>query len=233
MDKKDKKLADESIQEAQTVPSAADGGTVSPDHSMTVAKPAGAITGPQTGIGIRGMEDIPPNMIVLPYAKIVQPSSRKTQLADGSEAPVGNFYFTDIQESHPELDFVILKATVQDREFPDPDKPGTMQKKTQLYALIYLPEKMQLRILIISRSGFTPWGRLIARMKNDDIRDAWEYVIHANTILTVNEKGKFYVPSFQLDRKLEVAELEQMEQLYGQYYGALDRRDFDVDETVD
>jgi hypothetical protein len=204
---------------------------VVPEHSLsTEVKPtAVAVQRSAMGVGIQGMEDIPGSMIAVPFCRLVQPTSKKTELSDGKEAPAGSFFFNDIQESFESLSFVLLRAKHEqkkvdaDGNFVRADYVGPTFFKPQVSILGVTTDTNKLFIISLSVKSFSSFGKLIAKFKSLQIDKTWRFQLKATSEKQENIKGKFYVVNFQLGEELSGEELAQMEETALQYGVALDR----------
>jgi hypothetical protein len=190
-----------------------------------------AITGPATGLSIEGLQDVPVNIIPVPFVRVVQGQSKKIVLAtpikdaagnDVTEAPEGTFYFNDIQECFRQLSFVMLRAKQQIVEF---ERDGEKKPTRQMLILGITTDTKKLFILALSVMSFSNFGRLMARFKEKKVSRAWEYEIIATSEKQENDKGKFWVQNFKIGEKLNNDQLDEMEQVYSEYGGALERQE--------
>src|SRR5581483_10112539 len=161
------------------------------------------------GIAIQGLEGVPASILPIPFVKLVQGTSKKIELEDGKDAPVGSFYFTDLQK-----DF--------EREV---NGVMTMVPTKQLLLLGIALDRQKLFILTLSVMSFSNFGRLISKFKDVKVSATWEYEIKATAEKMENKKGKFQIANFQIGRKLTEEEIGQMAQTYAEYGGVLERED--------
>jgi hypothetical protein len=206
--------------------------------AVAVASQRRELAGPMRGFNIEGLQDVDVSILAVPFVRLVQPTSKKIELTNGKDAEVGSYYFNDLQEAYASLDFVMLRAKQQVKEFDREVTDEKGQKKTikvptrQLAVLAINLEKKKLFVLTLSISSFSNFGRLIAKFKDQKISAVWEYELEAFSAKKENDKGKFYVADFKIGRKLSEEELEEMAQIYGEYGGVLEREDIPAaDET--
>lgn len=181
-----------------------------------------ALVAPGTGIDIQGLEDVSPAMLPIPFVKLVQPSSDNIKLASGMDAQKGTFYFTDIQKSESVLKFILLRAKQQIVEF---ERGGKKVPTPQIALLCVTTETKKLFILPLSKTGFSPFGKMIAKFKEANVSTSWEFEIKATTVQKTNDKGTYYIPDFQLERQMTPSELDELSDMYGQFGASLDRED--------
>lgn len=228
MNQTDEKLAAETV--ASATP--AENKTLSEEHTMTVQRSKASIALRNAGVPIEGMQDLPASMMALPYVKLVQRMTTKAKLTDGEDAKVGTYYFTDTQESVSELELIILRTKVVERDFID-DK-GESKHSTQLFSLCIRGDMEKMFILILPVTSFTPFGRLIAKFKEMKLQSAWEHMVKATTEDAQNKRGQAYkIANLQIGRKLTPDEVDKMAELYGEYGGVLERRDIVEDGEVE
>lgn len=177
-----------------------------------------------TGIPIEGLQDVSVSLLPVPFVKLVQPTSKNVDLADGkTEASQGTFYFTDLQVAVPELNFVLLRAKQEIVEFDDKD--GKKIKVPKIALLCRTMETQKLFIISLSRTGFSPFGKLIAKLKEAKMPASWHVEVKATTERKENDMGKFYVPSFNIVRNMSQDEIDELATAYGEFGAALDRED--------
>lgn len=182
-----------------------------------------ALANPNLGIDIQGLEEVPVTLIPIPFVKLVQPTSTKTTLADGkSEAQAGTFFFTDTQVSVNELNFVLLKAKHGNQTY---ERDGQKVSSPRLMVLGVSRENKKLFILPLSVMSFSNFGKLVAKLKDNNIKSTWRFEITATTEKQENQKGKYYTANFQIGEELEEQEYLAMEGLANQYGIALNRNE--------
>lgn len=174
------------------------------------------------GIPIDGLESVPTNILPVPFVRLVQGTSSKIELENGEDAPVGSFYFNDLQRAYKELPFVLLRAKYQIKEF---EREGKLVPTKQILLLGMTLETKKLFILTLSVMSFSNFGGLIAKFKEKGVTAVWEYEIKATSEKMENKKGKFQIANFQVVRKVTEEELNDLAEAYGEYGGVLDRED--------
>lgn len=216
MDKDDKKMVDKTVKNPRPA------GNVSEEHSMTTVHPQ-SLAAQVPGIPIGGFQELPLSMLALPYVVIVQ-GLTDVYLTDGkTPAPKGQWYFNDVRTTQEEIHFISLRAKVVVKEVLN-DKTGLMEKRQKLYALCANMEDMELFIMVLPVTSFTAWGRMMAQMKKNGVKDSFEYSLLGKVVKAVNKRGhKYFVGDFILEEKLSEETMKEMKSKYGQYGGVLDR----------
>lgn len=202
------------------------------ESSLSTVPKETALTTPGgfRGVNIEGFEAIPASMVAVPYCRLVQPSSKNTTLADGSEATAGHFLFNDIQETTPQLDFCLLRAKHEmkwvnkDGNFVTPEAEDKDHQKAVVSILGITLDTDKLFVLSLSATSFTAFGKLLAKFKALKVTQSFTYRIVASTCKTENKKGKFYVIDFTLEDKLEADEVTKMSTIACEYGVVLDRQ---------
>lgn len=190
------------------------------ENKMTVKNSSSSLTVPDFGINIEGLQDVPVSVLPVPFVKLVQGTSTKIELEDGKDAPVGTFYFTDLQQAFEQLSFVLLRAKYQIKEF---ERDGEMVPTKQMLLLGITLDTQKLFILTLSVMSHSNFGRLVSKLKDRKTKHVWEYEVIATSEKMENKKGKFQVVNLQVGRKISDEEVEQMAKTYGEYGGVLDR----------
>lgn len=206
-------------------------GNLSEEHGLSTVAPSSVAKPNQfKSVGIQGMEDIPTSLIAIPYCRLVQPSSKKTEDENGQEVPAGNFLFNDTQKAVPELNFILLrskhefKLVDESGQFVPEDYPGVTRQKQQVSILGITTDTEKLFILSLSPTSFSAFGRLIAKFKDMKVDKTWRFVLKATTEKVENAKGKFYVLKLDIGQELQGEELERMDKTAMEYGLALDRQ---------
>ena len=181
------------------------------------------------GLGIEGLEDVPVSVLPVPFLRLVQPSSRKIDLANGKEAGVGNYYYNDTQTELESLKFALLKAKVGKSEY---EVDGEMRISTKLNILGFDLERKKVFILTLSVMSISNFGSLVANFKQKEANKTWEYEVVATSSKRENKKGKFYVAEFQLGEKIDPKVLEDLENNAKAYGSALNRDLSETDATA-
>ncbi len=184
------------------------------------------------GVNIGGLESIPASMVAVPYCRLIQPTSKKTiQSSNGQDARLGSFFFNDIQESVPELNFVLLRAKHElkqvdkDGQFVTPDYIGELGKPKPVVSILGITtDTDKLFILSISATSFSSFGKLIAKLKSLQIDKTWRFSFKATSEKMENAKGKFYVVNFEIGEELKDTQSEQMQKTAQEYGVVLDRQ---------
>ena len=183
------------------------------------------------GLGIAGLEEVPADILPVPFVKLVQPTSQNVELVDGKEAAVGSYFFTDTKTEIESLEFVILKAKHGEVTFTD--KEGKQTAKKALLILGVLPETEKVFILSLSVMSFSGFGKLVAMLKDQKVNAVWERRVIATSHKVENDKGKFYVADFQLGDALTGEEVAQMGEYCNKYAGVVSAKlNVDNEEVV-
>jgi len=175
-----------------------------------------------TAFDIKGLEDIPISMMPVPWVRLVQPTSQKVDMADGKDASVGSFYFSDTKTSVDKLDFIMLRAKIGSISF---ERDGKMQDVSKLAILGMILDNKKIFVLSLPVTSFGSFSVLIALMKEQNLEKTWEYVISLTSEKRENDRGKFYVAKFNLGQKVEPDLIAELEEKYHQYGSVLDRKD--------
>lgn len=227
MDKKEQKDIDEIMDKTN----------IQKEHSLTTEmRPTSSLVGHVPGIAIEGLEDVPMNMVALPYLRLVQPTSKKVQMESGKDAPTGSFLFNDTQESFEELDFILLRAKKEDRRVDEKgmwvndDYEGKTFLKPRLVILGITLNQDKLFILGLSSTSFSSFGRLLAKLKGLEVRRSWQFAIKMTSEMQENDKGKYAIANFQLQKELTENQLEFYTKTALEYGVILDRSDIVYEE---
>lgn len=219
--KKDEAEMQQSIDEAEN--------NIHDEHALTVA-PRGAVATPFKGIDIEGLESVSMSMVAVPYVRLIQPTSKKTENDKGKEAMAGNFLFSDTQREVGELNFVLLRAKQQVKavdengQFVADDSPDRVGGKQQLSVLGYDPTDEKLFILSLSVTSFSGFGKLIAKFKSMKLDKTWRFHITGTSTKVENAKGKFYVADFKIGKEIVGEELETITKIARDYGVILDKQ---------
>lgn len=221
--KKDEQEIKEAVDEAES--------NISEEHSLSTVEVPQALAAPQAfkGVDIQGLESVPAYMVAVPFCRLIQPTSKKTEMADGKEAPQGSFLFNDTQESVSELDFVLLRAKHEykrvnkDGQFVDSSYIGETKQKPQVSILGITRDTDKLFILSLSSTSFSGFGKLIAKFKSLQIDKTWRIALKATSKKTENDKGKYYIVNFTMGKELTENEMQAMEKTASEYGVVLDR----------
>jgi len=175
-----------------------------------------------TGMKIEGLEDIPMAMKPIPWVRLVQPTSKKIELSDNSDAPVGTFYFNDTKSTTPKLEFILLRAKKGTQDF---ERDGVITPTPKLAILGVTADKLKPFVLSLSVTSFGSFGVLLSQMEELGITKSREYILTLTADKQENEKGKYYIARFNLARKVDEDKLAELDNLYYQYGTILDRSD--------
>lgn len=184
-------------------------------------KESGLMEPVKGGLEIQGLEDVPASIMPIPYLRLVQPSSKKIEVAKGKDAEAGTFYFNDIQASYEIVEFALIKAKHGMQTF---ERDGEITDQVKLAILGMTLDSSKLFVITLSVMSFTNFGSLVAKMKEAGITKTWENKIIMSSEKQENDKGKYYTARFELGEKLSKEQIENLENLHAQYGAVLDRK---------
>ena len=167
--------------------------------------------------GIEGVE-VNPAIIPIPLVRLVQGTSQNIEIEDGKDAAVGTFHFSDTKTAVEKLEFILLKAKQTKATF---ERDGEMVTVDKMLLLGYLKESDKVFILSLPATSFSPFGSLIARLKDKKVKKIYEYGVIATSLKTENEKGKFYIINFELGNPLNEKEIKDYDSLAQKYSSSL------------
>jgi len=178
---------------------------------------------------IVGLEEISPNIVPVPWYKVVYSNSTNV-----GESEPGTIYMGDIGKSCKTLNCVILRAKERTVEFENP-RTGNMEKKRVIGILgANIDRGLEPFILSISVSSFTNFGFLVKEIKERKATVVWEYPVQISTEKAESSrvennkivKNAYYKLNFVLGQeKIKKEDLETLEEKYNQVGGSLDRYD--------
>lgn len=175
------------------------------------------------GMGIHGLENVPTSAISLPIVKLVQPTSRDIELPDGTDAPVGQFFFTSLGEAQPELRMAIISAHVGEHTFQDDD--GNAITKTQASILGVERSRQMLFLTRFSATSLSAFGKLMSQIKNAGMDAAWVREVIVTSEKRESAKGKFWVAKFALGEPVSENEAAEYVQTWMSMSDYFDRED--------
>ena len=178
------------------------------------------------GINIQGLEEADPATIPLPFARLVQPTSKGVKTSEGEEAPVGSFFFSDTNTALESPIIVILKGKHGVKTFNDMTTGEPVQKKV-LAVLGYIPETEKVFILTLSVMSFNGFGHFMAQLKEKHAEACFQYQTTISSHLVENDRGKFYVADFNLGEELSDELYVKAAKLYAQYQSVVSTKPFD------
>ncbi len=197
----------------------------------------------QTGekmMAVEGLEDIPVSMIPVPIYKLVQPGSTKIATSDGGDAPAGTILMKDNGEAVESFKFLLLRAKRQVRKFLDDDN---IEQQSPVITILGLniDRGFSPFVLSLSVASFSPFGKLMAQIKEAKITTAWQFTIKVTTEKQEMEKNtssgrkmvKYWILNFVLG-KTETSEedLKIAELAYQEFAASLDRGQVNEDKGV-
>jgi len=231
INKNEEKIIQKSLEEWEN--------NISTEHTLSTLSADTQITTPGgfRGVDIDGLNDIPSSMIAVPYLRLIQPSSKKTEMADGKETPWGQFLFSDTQNAFETLNFVLLRAKHELKKvdangmYVGEDYAGPTRSKAQVTILGITTDTDRLFILSLSVTSFSSFGKLIAKFKNLQVDKSYRFELNLSSEKIENDKGKFAIVNFKINKELDKKELEQMQKVAFEYGLVLDRQEI-VGEEV-
>ncbi len=207
--------------------------TIKVDESKVVADTRGTVS-------IKGLEEVPSNIIPVPFYKLVQPGSTNVSLADGEDAAPGYIFMMDSGTSTSSLKFALLRAKRIPREFTN-DR-GELVNTVTMGVLGINVENFSPFILSVSVASFSNFGRLMKQFKDKKADCAWKYpiTITSEKREEVKDTGqgtrtvKYYVLNFAVANKpFEEEELNLLSDAYEEFAGSLDRnQETDAKPTI-
>lgn len=192
--------------------------------------------------GIRGLEDVPRNIIPLPYYKLVQPGSTNVETNEGEDAQAGSFLMRDIGKSVSELQMIILRAKRQVDEY-EAELVGPKKRVVSLGIVgADLTRDMKPFMMKLPVSSFSNFGRLVSQMQEKNVENVWDYPVTVRTEKVETQKQtdrgmqqvKFWIANFELiDTKLTKKQLQQAEEAYAEFATHLDRNSNEDETEID
>lgn len=181
-----------------------------------------------TDLGIIGLEDIPVSMLPVPFVRLIQPSSRDTEIASGQEAVPGSYFFNDTKETTTDLKFALLKAKHGEMTFKRDEQITTSLRVAILGVRLdnFKPFTMTLSVM-----SFNNFGAMVSQLKAKGVKASYEYAITATSEKQENKKGKYYVAKFSLGDKLDEETITKLQQLSIQYESSLDRKSDNTEDV--
>lgn len=181
------------------------------------------------GLGIQGLEDVPSSILPIPYLRLIQPSSQKTETSKGKEAVAGTFYFNDTKTEYESVTFALIKAKYGMQSF---ERDGEMKESVKLALLGMTLDTNKLFIITLSVMSFTSFGSLVAQMKEAKMKSTWEKAITVTSEKQENDKGKYYVAKFELGDDLTQAQIHNLASKHQEFGTVLDRKDQQASEVT-
>lgn len=200
------------------------------EHSLSTSPKELSVAGQFRGVDIEGLESVPMSMVAVPFCRLIQPTSKKTERSDGKEATQGSFFFNDIQEEVASLHFVLLRAKHEmkrvdlDGNYVGPDYDGPTKPKPQVSILGITTDTNKLFVLSLSSTSFSSFGKMIAKFKSLQVDKTWRFALEATSEKMENKKGKYYIVNFRIDGELDKDEITQMSKVASEYGVVLDRQ---------
>lgn len=192
------------------------------DHSLSTVPQQTALTRPFKGVDIEGLESIPMNMVAVPYVRLIQPTSQKTEDSRGKETMPGNFLFNDTQKAVGEINCVLLRAKHEMVEFEQTD--GQLVTKPRVSVLGYDLDSDKIFVLSLSATSFSSFGKLIAKFKDLKVDKTYRFSLSLTSVKQENKKGKYWTVDFKIEKELKDKDLQEMEKAAQEYGVVLDRQ---------
>ncbi len=216
--KNEQKLMEDTTNEALKEES-----NISKEHKLTVQTSKQALASkdiPQGQSDVEGIDNSAMSLIKVPWLRLIQPTSMKTEDSKGKESMPGTYLMSDSLKNYEELNFVILRAKRSIKEF---ERDGIKTPSQRLDILgITIPEN-KLFILSLSVTSFSNWGRLMSQFKDMHLDKSWRFSVRLNSEKVENDKGKFYIADFKLGDELEKELITEMQNKALEYGLVLDR----------
>lgn len=181
-------------------------------------------------VGIKGLEEVPSNIIPVPFYKLVQPGSTNVTLADGKDASAGSIFMMDSGSALESLRFALLRAKRINREFTNDQ--GELVKTVSIGVLGINIANYSPFILNVSVSSFSNFGVLMKQLKDKKASFAWQYPIVATSekIERMKDTGrgnqmvKYFTLNFAVESKpFTEDETTLLTDAYKEYASSLDR----------
>ena len=176
----------------------------------------------QNTISIAGLEGLPASIIPIPYVRLVQPTSKNTEVSPGVDAEIGTFLFDDTKTSVAELTFSLLRARHAHVQF---ERDGEVINTQKILILATVLESEKLFLLSLSPTSFSNFGHLVAQLKEKKAVNVWNYKVIATSEKQENDKGKYYVAKFELKEELTKEEQDKLTLLSQKYSPVLDKKE--------
>lgn len=186
----------------------------------------------QKTMDIVGLEEVPTNMMPVPFYKLVQPGTTGVTLSDGQDAPPGTFFMADSGECVKELTFALLRAKRKTSTFTEED--GSTSTTNKMAILGINLTNMSPFSMDLSVASFSGFGRLMKQFKESKATVAWQFQITATTekkeetkmIKGKMQKVKYYVVNFSLGEKaLDTETIDLMQKGYEEFASTLDKNE--------
>ena len=184
-----------------------------------------------SGVNIKGLEEVPSNIIPVPFYKLVQPGSTNVTLSDGKDAAPGSIYMRDSGEAVNSLKFALLRAKRVNREFTNDQ--GELVKTVSIGVLGINIANFSPFILNVPISSFSNFGRLMKQLKDKKANFAWQYpiTIASEKVEMMKDTGrgnqmvKYFILNFAVESKpFNEEEIVLLSDAYKEFAGSLDRR---------
>ena len=185
-------------------------------HTETTV-PAITDTNHREMIGFEDIQDA--DIMRVTYVRVVQPTSKKLDLADGKEAQPGTFIFDDTKQAVESLEICYLKGKMVDANFP---KDGKDDWTRQLKLLVMTSDPKMVVIITLAATSFGNFGKFKAKLKEMKAGAGYEYKTLLSTHKEENDKGKYYVVDFEIGEKNSPEELKEYMTVFEAYKNVLE-----------
>ena len=200
------------------------------ENTSLKVEESSAVANISSGVNIKGLEEVPANIIPVPFYKLVQPGSTNVTLKDGKDATPGSIFMRDSGESVNELRFALLRAKRINREFTNDQ--GELVKTVSIGVLGVNLLNFSPFILNVSIASFSNFGRLMKQLKDKKASFAWAYPVNVTSekIEQMKDTGrgnqmvKYFILNFAVENKpFGEEEITLLGDAYKEFAGSLDR----------
>lgn len=202
----------------------------SKENTNLKVEESSAVAKVNSSIGIKGLEEVPANIIPVPFYKLVQPGSTNVTLADGKDASAGSIFMMDSGSALDSLRFALLRAKRINREFTNDQ--GELVKTVSIGVLGINLTNYSPFILNVSVASFSNFGVLMKQLKDKKASFAWQFPIVATSEKVErmkdtgrgNQMVKYFTLNFAVEnRSFTEDEITLLTDAYKEFAGSLDR----------
>lgn len=175
------------------------------------------------GSGIVGLEDVPTDIIPLPFYKLVGPNSKKVNRAsDGKRATPGS-YFTDLNEEVATVRSAIIRAKRTTREMKN-NETGQVESKPVINILAVDTSNMSPFLISVSKGSFSNFGRMMNWFVKAQVKHVFDYPVILGSQFVETGEFPYWAMTFTPEKDaFSKDDLETMAMVYNQYASVLDR----------
>lgn len=182
------------------------------------------------GAGIVGLEDVPTDIIPLPFYKLVGPNSKKVTKADGKRAVPGSF-FTDLGEEVQTVRAAIIRAKRSVRQMKNMET-GNMENKPVINILAVDTANMTPFLISVSKGSFSNFGRMMNWFVKNQVKHVFDYPVVFSGQFVETGEFPYWAMEFSPEKTaFDKDDLETMVTVYNQYASVLDRNVTDEEMT--